>query len=412
MAWTSSNASSSATGSSPGQPPGSAEPEPRPTPKSLPKLSGKPCTLEIQIVDTPKALETTGSASFAASHHQINRTLVIVHLLLNADLVVAVVADPRPGNSLNPNVMYELGIAHSFRKPTLVIADTASGLPFDLRAVETIQLDFSRFADERLRPAFLAELRKALRLSLKTPDVLDYMERRRIPRNPITTQLSDTRIFIEDLPWLWGYCEVLKWESEAHTIWEITRDLFWPGEALFFESLRAAIRDGRKHYFMVPDDEGVLRKSEAIKKQLQLSIPADDIEKLLRFVAIETKYFVLWPIAIVLYNADYATGRGGIICEPMTSEVGHDSWDEEIRKVFLQHVRSGDPERFRQYIADLDWTQKRREATFDIRLDGRVVDSLATSFARIWNEKIREEARQKTNELEQSALLETWLIKG
>jgi len=27
-------------------------------------------------VDTPKALETTVSASFAASHHQINRTLV------------------------------------------------------------------------------------------------------------------------------------------------------------------------------------------------------------------------------------------------------------------------------------------------------------------------------------------------
>ena len=32
---------------------------------------------EIQIVDTPKKLETTVSASFAAGHHQINRTLVI-----------------------------------------------------------------------------------------------------------------------------------------------------------------------------------------------------------------------------------------------------------------------------------------------------------------------------------------------
>jgi nucleoside 2-deoxyribosyltransferase len=336
----------------------------------------------------------------------------IVHFLLNTDLVIAVVADPRTANSMNPNVMYELGIAHSFRKPTLVVADNTTGLPFDLRAVETIQLDFSRFADEKQRTAFLADLRKALRLSLRTPDVVDYMERKRIPRNPITTQLSGTRIFIEDLPWLWGYCEVLKRESEAHTVWEITRDLFWPGESLFFESLRAAIRDGRKHYFMVPDDEGVLRKAEAIKKQLQLSLPANELENLLRFVAIETKYFVLWPIAIVLYDADYATGSGGIICEPMTSEVGHDSWDDEIRNAFLQHSRSEDLGSFQQYVAGLDWTQRRRESTFDIRLDGRVVDSLATSFARIWNEKIREEARQKTNEQEQSALLDTWLIRG
>ena len=125
---------------------------------------------------------------------------------------------------------------------------------------------------------------------------------------------------------------------------------------------------------------------------------------------LETKYFALWPIAIVLYDADLARGRSGIICEPMRSEVGQDPWDEAIRNLFVQYARSGDLEGFQQYLAGLNWTQRRQEATFDIRLDGRVVDSLATSFARIWNERIREEARQKTSEQEQSELLKTWLI--
>jgi len=33
----------------------------------------------------------------------------IVCALLNTDLVIAVVADPREANTINPNVMYELG---------------------------------------------------------------------------------------------------------------------------------------------------------------------------------------------------------------------------------------------------------------------------------------------------------------
>jgi len=337
----------------------------------------------------------------------------IVRYMLNADLVIAVVSDPRGGNTINPNVMYELGIAHSFRKPALVVADVDHGLPFDLHAVETIQLDFAKYRDEKQRSTFLSELRKALRISLNSPDFLDP-ERRRLPRNPITTQLSDTRIFIDDLPWLWGYCQVLERECEARTIWEITKDLFWPSEPLYFETLKSAIREGRKHYFMIPNHEGVIRKAEAIKKQLQMDLPAGEIDELLRFVAIEAHHFVLWPIAVVLYDADLATRRGGIICEPMTGEVGHDALDDELRHRFVEHLDSGGClKTFRHQVAELDWIQRRREKTFDIALDGRVVDSLANAFAKIWNEKLWEEVRKKKpSEQEQSALLKTWLIGG
>jgi len=334
----------------------------------------------------------------------------IVLSMLNADFIIAVTADPRDANAINPNVMYELGIAHSFRKPTIVISDCTDAMPFDLRAVETIQLDFSHFRSAEQRPAFLAELRRTLKASLRTPEVLSDA-RRHIPRNPITTQLSGTRIFVEDLPWLQGYSDVLKRERQAQTIWEITRDLFWPSETLFFASIKSAIKGGRKHYFMVPAGEGIHRKAEAIKNQLRRDeVAEEDIEKLLYFVEIDPKYFVLWPISIVLYDADLATSRGGIICEPMTGEVGLDPIDGDIRQLFDEHVKAGGD--LDTFAVDFDWVERRREATFDIALDGRVVDALATSFAKLWNEKIAEEANKKTSKQEQTALLNTWLIGG
>jgi len=95
----------------------------------------------------------------------------------------------------------------------------------------------------------------------------------------------------------------------------------------------------------------------------------------------------------------------------MEAQVGHDSYDKKIRGLFEQHGRSGDLEAFEKCLHGLDWTQRRQEATFDISLDGRVVAELATSFAEIWNNKILEEAQQKTGD-EKSALLNTWVIGG
>ena len=329
----------------------------------------------------------------------------IVYALLNSDLVIAIVADPRGGNSINPNVMYELGIAHSFRRPAIVVADSRNDLPFDIRSVETIQLDFSN-------AEFLVTLRKELQRALRGALVPDYLEKRRIPLNPITAPLSGARIFIEDLPWLWGYCEALKRGREASMVWVITRDLYWAGEPLFFAGIKDSIRKGRKHYLMVENDPGVLRKVERIKNQLlQQDFSRNEISGLIHFVAIERKYFLLWPISIVLYDADLVANKGGIICEPMQSQVGNDPFDTEIRQLFLQDGSSEDLDIFEKRLLDLPWTVRRKEATFDISLDGRIVDELATSFAEVWNEKILEEAQQKTGD-EKSVLLNTWVIGG
>jgi hypothetical protein len=329
----------------------------------------------------------------------------VVFDLLNADLVIAVIADPREANPINPNVMYELGIAHSFRKHTIVIADIKNKLPFDIQSVETIQVDFSS-------PNALKELQKELQQSLEDSKVLAELEGKIKSRNPITTQLGDARIFIEDLPWIWGYCDVLKRERAATAVWEITRDLFWAGEPLFFSSIKEAVRMRRKHYFMVEDHPDVIQKVGDIRTELQQDgFSKNSINDFVHFVAIEAKYFVLWPIAIVLYDASLPTRKGGIICEPMQPLVGNDIYDEEIRLLFEQYGKPDDLATFEKSLSELAWTKRRQEATFDISLDGRVVEKLSLAFKQIWNEKILEEV-QKLSGDEKSTLLNTWVIGG
>jgi hypothetical protein len=329
----------------------------------------------------------------------------VICSLLNADLVISVVPDLREGYRINPNVMYELGIAHSFRKPTVVISDARFELPFNIQTVQAIQLSFAS-------PDLGAELRKALQRALKDPDLEAELHRRVLPRNPVTTQLRDTRIFLEDLDWLWGYHEVLKREREARTVWEITRDLYWPQERLFFEMLVDSIRHRRKRYYMIRDDDNVRRQAETILTQLELlQLPPSDIRELVHFVAIESHYFELWPITVVLYDADLATAKGGVICEPMEGDVGQDAYDKLIRQTFQQQPKPLDFDRLLRELDELKWTERRREATFDIALDGTVVASLATSFARLWNGKILEEAEELDHE-ESAFLLNHWRIRG
>ncbi|EHR5764797.1 TPA: hypothetical protein ACMD08_004549 [Vibrio parahaemolyticus] len=87
----------------------------------------------IQTVFTP-VVEKFDLKAVAA--HQISEsgsiTRQVVKRILEADLVIANLTN------LNPNVMYELGIRHSVRKPTIVVAREDVVLPFDLSDERTI----------------------------------------------------------------------------------------------------------------------------------------------------------------------------------------------------------------------------------------------------------------------------------
>jgi len=336
----------------------------------------------------------------------------IVNSLLNADVVIAVIADMRK-NPINANVMYELGVAHSFRKPTIVVADKLKGLPFDLKDIESILVDIKKILNKDSCRIEMPKFRDTIQAALKPfADILKKNSDLPSTRNPVSINLTDYRIFIEDLPWLWGYKDVFEREYNAKTVWEITPDLFWPTEVVFFESVKEGIRRKRKHYFLVPKNEEVMQKAGSIVNQLkEEGLPEDEITDHLKFTTIEGEFFELLPIPVVLYDANLATLRDGIICEPMQSEVGHDAWDETMRKRFADRKEYKELRHFLEYLKNLDWIEKRQETTFDIRLDRRTVDYLAIAFRRLWNEKINQEAETVTDQADRDAFKNTWLIK-
>lgn len=84
----------------------------------------------------------------------------IVRGIRDAKLIIAEVTTP------NPNVLYELGLAHGLRIPTMLIAQALDDVPFDLRSyrIEQYSTDFTRVDEfrERLRSIAIAHLRGEL----------------------------------------------------------------------------------------------------------------------------------------------------------------------------------------------------------------------------------------------------------
>ncbi len=66
----------------------------------------------------------------------------------------------------NPNVLYELGLAHSAYKPTILVASDLDDVPFDLRSMRVILVGGAT-ADEKKR--LRDELARAIRESLGLP---------------------------------------------------------------------------------------------------------------------------------------------------------------------------------------------------------------------------------------------------
>lgn len=94
-------------------------------------------------------LKNSFEESFIFSHageedNQQNILADIIGPIYEADIVLADLT------GLNPNVMYELGIAHSFNKKTIIITqDELSKLPFDLKQYRTkdYSTHFKKFND-------------------------------------------------------------------------------------------------------------------------------------------------------------------------------------------------------------------------------------------------------------------------
>ena len=117
---------------------------------------------------------------------QENVIRTIVNGIASADLVVADLT------GLNPNVLYELGVAHALEKRTALLTQSIDTAPFDLAAYR--MLEYSRdYRDvEKLRSDLreLAENVKLQRGSFGSP-VADFVPRER------RVQLSDLSAVVE-----------------------------------------------------------------------------------------------------------------------------------------------------------------------------------------------------------------------
>lgn len=95
------------------------------------------------------AIKEAGYEAKRADSVQTSRNILqdVVTGIYEADIIIADLT------GMNPNVMYELGIAHALHKPTLMISDSLESVPFDLRAYRIIEFSWdydlaSKFKDQ------------------------------------------------------------------------------------------------------------------------------------------------------------------------------------------------------------------------------------------------------------------------
>jgi hypothetical protein len=90
----------------------------------------------------------------------------IVYNLFSHDIVIADVS------GLNPNVMFELGMRMTYGKPTVLVADETTNLPFDTRAIE--HLIYLRSLPFHSMEGFMNKLSERLGVVSAASDRGDY----------------------------------------------------------------------------------------------------------------------------------------------------------------------------------------------------------------------------------------------
>ena len=166
-----------------------------------------PFDSEFQAVYTDlikPSLENSGYEVTRADSlmNQQNILKDIVRQIAKADLIVAELT------ALNPNVFYELGIAHALRKRTLLITQSIEELPFDLRSYRVIS--YSTLFDEigRLSDSLTAIAQKANTLEFGNP-VIDFLQAenltQQLPGNKINKIGENDQMDSDEEKGLWDY---------------------------------------------------------------------------------------------------------------------------------------------------------------------------------------------------------------
>ncbi len=285
---------------------------------------------------------------------------IIIDILL-ADIIVADIS------MLNPNVLYELGISHTFEKPTLILSQELSlgkSLPFDITNMLTISYKLPVTKKDR----------NALKLS---NDLRRYFNANRIYHNPVSITTNAIRINLANnyrYNFLWGYEKTLSESVNASVAWIVSKKLYWErldnlyNKKIFEERI---LLGKRKELVILPDTpENRTRKKTALSTYREIN---PNIDKFLQIMLIDNEdVFSFISTEIVIYDPNTPQMRGAIL-EPMAVE----GVDDENDFMIAQALLDNDLKKVRYYNL--------KENTFDLSLPKVVLEIFAFNFKSIWN---------------------------
>ncbi len=100
----------------------------------------------------------------------------------------------------NPNVFYELGLAHAIAKPAVLVTESISDVPFDLRALRVIEYDKNAPAwGEQLREKIETAIREVVAAPLQSvlPSFLEVEKSHRPPVSEHQKEILEIRQELE-----------------------------------------------------------------------------------------------------------------------------------------------------------------------------------------------------------------------
>jgi nucleoside 2-deoxyribosyltransferase len=137
-----------------------------------------------------KPLETELNCRFERADTDSQNSVVaetIFQGIVNADIIIA----DAIGN--NPNVLYEIGIAHAINKPVVIINPDGNLVPFDIRHLTQIQYSQEIFNSSEENAAVKAELREKIKKAIlqNSKDVFSYEKYVPAMISRILTEIND-----------------------------------------------------------------------------------------------------------------------------------------------------------------------------------------------------------------------------
>ncbi len=226
----------------------------------------------------------------------------IVQGIANSDLIVSDLTGS------NPNVYYELGIAHALNKKVILITQNIDELPFDLRSYRVIgySTHFSRMNDARSELKELASQALDENLPFGNPvsdfaSAVEITQLKNEKRSSIEDQndlgLFDYRVMLEE-----GFEEmtVILTRVSSKLELELTPEINKAGEKIVQEGLSAKkqrniIRELAKHLqsygaFLKPNNENYRKCLSSVESALEnilsrnFEVDKDEKEDLLEFM--------------------------------------------------------------------------------------------------------------------------------